>query len=57
MEPEQSTMMISAPDWIPAASAAGVPAVSAAVTVMMALTSCAPSARYSFWSISTVKPG
>src|SRR5215831_1996221 len=59
MDPEQSTMMISA---LPesAAGPASRPSPEAAagdVTVTMALTSSPPSGRYSFWEISTVKSG
>src|SRR5215469_1583356 len=54
IEPEQSTMMISAAsaggDW-PAA------AVPADVTVTMAFTSRASAGRYSLWKISTEKSG
>src|SRR5690242_4400301 len=54
IDPEQSTMMISAP--LVLADDAASPSAGA-VTVMMALTSSPPTARYSFWEISTVKSG
>src|SRR6516225_3355305 len=49
---EQSTMMISAE-----LDAAAGPSASAEVTVTMALTSCPPAGRYSFWKTSTVNLG
>ena len=52
IDPEQSMMMISALPW---SSAGAATPVSGEVTVTMALTSSAPSARYSFCEISTVK--
>lgn len=51
MDPEQSTMMISA------ALASLTATVSPDVTVTIALTSWPPSGRYSFWKISMEKSG
>src|SRR6516165_9964825 len=52
IDPEQSMMMISAVSVSPAGESGAVPTM---VTVRMALMSRAPSARYSFWSMSIVK--
>jgi class 3 adenylate cyclase len=54
IDQEQSMMMISA---APAGDAGPSATEPADVTVTMALTSRAPSGRYSFWKISTVKSG
>ncbi len=56
IDPEQSTMMISA---LPPAAAGppGASPVASAVTVTTALTSRPPTGRYGFWSMSTVNPG
>ena len=60
IDPEQSTMMISAAPLAPPAPPDGPPlgnAISAAeLTVTTALTVRPPSGRYWFWSTSTVKP-
>ena len=54
IDQEQSTMMISAALAGPVIPSAAEPAD---VTVTMALTSRAPSGKYSFWKTSTVKSG
>src|SRR5262249_34120747 len=57
MDPEQSTMMISAvPPLAPGSGEVASP-VAPTVTVTTALTSRAPGDRYGFWSTSTVNPG